>query len=246
MQERIADLIRKTVPDDSQHIWGLADLSGLLSERFAGYGYGIILGKRLDDSVIDSIIRGPTLEYWKLYNDTNIYLSALAEEVSGKINALVVKSLALTPTSSRLYRSPDYAWTLRSGFSHKMVGTRAGLGWIGKSDLFVSVRFGPRLRLASILVDYPLKPLSPPVDKSRCGRCNICVEACPAKAISGRLWNIKVDRDEYYDAFKCRQKAEELTLAATGQNEHEICGICISVCPAGRKRGPKKPDGPAV
>ncbi len=125
--------------------------------------------------------------------------------------------------------------TLRHYFSHKMVGTRAGLGWIGKSDLFVSVKFGPRLRLASILVDFPLKPLEPPIDSSRCGKCNVCVEACPAKAATGKLWNIKVDRDEFYDAYKCRDKAKEISLAATGQNEDEICGICIAVCPAGRK-----------
>lgn len=26
-------------------------------------------------------------------------------------------------------------------------------------------------------------------------------------------------------------------LGATGQDEHEICGICVAVCPAGRKQG---------
>ncbi len=235
MQERIIDLIRETISDDGWHIWGLADLSGLLHERFKGYRGGISIGKRLDDAVIDSIITGPTPEYWKLYQDTNVYLTALVEELAAKIEALGIKSLAIRPTSSRVDRSPDYARTLRHDFSHKMVGTRAGLGWIGKSDLFVSKKFGPRLRLASILVDNPLKPLAPPIGKSRCGKCNVCVEACPAQAISGKLWNTKIDRDEYYDAFKCQKKAMEFSLAATGQNDHEICGICIAVCPLGGK-----------
>ena len=56
-----------------------------------------------------------------------------------------------------------------------------------------------------------------------------------AQAANGKLWNIKIDRDEFYDAFKCRDKAKEISLAATGQNDDEICGICIAVCPAGRK-----------
>jgi epoxyqueuosine reductase len=232
MQGRLVELIRKTIPDENQHIWGFSDLSGLLHERFTGYGYGITIGKRLDDRVIDSIIAGPTMEYWKLYNETNIYLADLVTGIAEKINALGVRDLAILPTSSRVDRSPDYARTLRHDFSHKMLGTRAGLGWIGKSDLFISRKFGPRLRLASILVDYPLKPLEHPINKSRCGKCNVCVEACPAGAISGKLWNTTVDRDEYYDAFRCRNKAMELTLAATGQDEHEICGICISACPA--------------
>ena len=235
MQGKIVELMRQTVPDDGQHIWGLADLSGLLHERFKGYSYGISIGRKLDDAIIDSIITGTNMEYYRLYKETNVYLLSLVTDLAAKINALGVRSLTITPTSNQLYRSPEYTQTLRHYFSHKMVGTRAGLGWIGKSDLFVSVKFGPRLRLASILVDFPLKPLEPPIDSSRCGKCNVCVEACPAKAATGKLWNIKVDRDEFYDAYKCRDKAKEISLAATGQNDDEICGICIAVCPAGRK-----------
>ncbi len=235
MQERIVELLSKTIPDDGRHIWGLADLSGLLHERFKGYGYGICIGKRLDDSVIDSLIKGTNMEYYRLYKDTNAYLSGLVTDLAAKINELGIRSLSITPTSNQLYRSPEYARTLRHYFSHKMVGTRAGLGWIGKCDLFISVKFGARLRLASVLVDHPLKPLQPPIDKSRCGKCNVCVEACPAGAANGKLWNTKVDRDEFYDAFRCRDKAKEVSLAATGQNDDEICGICISVCPVGRK-----------
>ncbi|MCX6001843.1 MAG: 4Fe-4S binding protein [Chloroflexi bacterium] len=235
MQSKIVELMRQTVPDDGQHIWGLADLSGLLHERFKGYSYGISIGRKLDDAIIDSIITGTNMEYYRLYKETNVYLLGLVTNLAAKINALGVRSLAITPTSNQLYRSPEYTRTLRHYFSHKMVGTRAGLGWIGKSDLFVSVKFGPRLRLASILVDFPLKPLEPTIDSSRCGKCNVCVEACPARAATGKLWNIKVDRDEFYDAYKCRDKAKEISLAATGQNKDEICGICIAVCPAGRK-----------
>ena len=235
MQGKIVELMRQTVPDDGQHMWGLADLSGLLHERFKGYSYGISIGRKLDDAIIDSIITGTNMEYYRLYKETNVYLLSLVTDLAAKINALGVRSLTITPTSNQLYRSPEYTQTLRHYFSHKMVGTRAGLGWIGKSDLFVSVKFGPRLRLASILVDFPLKPLEPPIDSSRCGKCNVCVEACPAKAATGKLWNIKVDRDEFYDAYKCRDKAKEISLAATGQNDDEICGICIAVCPAGRK-----------
>jgi epoxyqueuosine reductase QueG len=236
MQDKIVELIRNTIPDDGRHIWGLADLSGLLHERFKGYDYGISIGKRLDDAVIDSIIAGTNMDYYRLYRETNVYLLGLETELSAKINELGVRSLAITPTSNQLYRSPEYTRTLRHYFSHKMVGTRAGLGWIGKCDLFVSVKFGPRLRLASVLVDHPLKPLQPPIDKSRCGKCIACVEACPAGAASGKLWNINVDRDDFYDAFKCRDKAKEVSLAATGQDDDEICGICVAVCPKGRKQ----------
>jgi epoxyqueuosine reductase len=236
MQDKIAEIIRKIVPDDGQHIWGFADLSGLLHPRFNAYNYGITVGKKLDDAIMDSVVEKPNPVYYKLYLDTNAYLADLVTRIAREISLLGVNCLAIRPTSSQeIDRAPDYLKTLRHHFSHKMVGTRAGLGWIGKTDLFVSIEFGPRLRLVSILVDHPLKPLLAPIDKSRCGKCNICVEACPAGAATGQLWNIKVDRDEYYNAFKCQKKALELSKEFAS-SDHEICGICMAVCPLGKKK----------
>jgi epoxyqueuosine reductase QueG len=48
--------------------------------------------------------------------------------------------------------------------SHKMVATRAGLGWIGKTDLFVSNKYGPRVRLASIRIDAPVSSINKPIN----------------------------------------------------------------------------------
>jgi epoxyqueuosine reductase len=234
----IENLIQRKVPDGGEHIWGFADLTGLLHERFKGYDYGIVVGKMLDDRIIDSVIEGPTTEYHKLYVDTNRYLAALVKELAEDLSALGIKSLAINPTQNEVDRADDYDQTLRHTFSHKMVATRAGLGWIGKTDLFISREFGPRLRLASILVDYPLRPLHPSIDESRCGECNLCVDACPAKAASGKLWNIRVDRDEFYSARKCKETANRLSLERINQ-DMRLCGICVSICPIGQQRRSK-------
>ena len=230
----IENLIHRKVPDDGEHIWGFADLTGLLHQRFRGYDYGIVVGKKVDDSVIDSVINGPTMEYYKLYVDTNRYLSGMVKEIADDLKASGIKSLAINPTDSEADRADDYDRTLRHTFSHKMVGTRAGLGWIGKTDLFISRKFGPRLRLASVLVDRPLKPLNPPINKSSCGKCNLCVEVCPAQAANGKLWNIRVDRDEFYSARKCKETANRLSLERINQ-DMRLCGICVSVCPIGQQ-----------
>jgi epoxyqueuosine reductase QueG len=232
---KLKNLIQKRIPDDGEHIWGFADLTGLLHERFKRYNYGIVVGKKLDDSIVDSVINGPTMEYCNQYIDTNRYLSSLMKELAKELKSLGVKSLPINPTPSEVDRADDYDRTLRNTFSHKMVATRAGLGWIGKTDLFISKKFGPRLRLASVLVDYPLKPLNPPIDKSRCGKCNLCVAACPAKAASGKLWNIRIDRDEFYSAAKCKETANRLTLEKIGR-DMRLCGICVSVCPVGQDK----------
>jgi epoxyqueuosine reductase QueG len=114
-----------------------------------------------------------------------------------------------------------------------MVATRAGLGWIGKTDLFISKKFGTRLRLSSILINKEVKPESKLIDKSRCGNCSICVEKCPAHAATGQLWDIHTDRDIFFDAFRCREKCSEFGRTLL-KIEKRICGICVAVCPIGK------------
>jgi len=232
---KLKNLMQKIIHDDGEHIWGFADLTGLLHQRFNGYDYGIVIGKKLDDSIIDSVINGPNMEYCNQYIDTNRYLSGLVKGLAEELKALGIKSLPISPTPSEVDRADDYDQTLRNTFSHKMVATRAGLGWIGKTDLFISKKLGPRLRLASVLVDYPLKPLNQPIDRSRCGKCNLCVAACPAQAANGKLWNIHIDRDEFYSAAKCKETANRLTLEKIGR-DMRLCGICVSVCPVGQDK----------
>jgi epoxyqueuosine reductase QueG len=116
-----------------------------------------------------------------------------------------------------------------------MVATRAGLGWIGKTDLFISKKFGPRLRLVSILLSTPVKPKSKPVEKNRCGKCNLCVDICPANAANGKLWDITVEREEFFDPWKCRKQCAEFGSSRLGLDVR-ICGMCVSICPIGKTK----------
>ncbi len=233
----IENKVFSLIPDKYEYINGFADLSGLLDGKYENYNYAIVIGKKLDDKIIDSIKDGPSGEYFNLYNETNKDLSELAGKISEKLSSLNIKNLVIEPTVTE--EEVGEIKNLSYDFSHKMAATRAGLGWIGKTALFVSEKFGTRLRLATILTDYPLKCENMPVDESKCGKCSICVEACPAGAATGKLWNKDMKRDDFYNPFKCLQKCKELTLKNMGE-EKSICGICISVCPVGRKAGEKK------
>ena len=71
---------------------------------------------------------------------------------------------------------------------------------------------------------------SSPIDESKYGMCNKCVEACPASAIKGMLWNVNVAREELLNSFKCRQKARGLLNEKIGIKS-AICGKCIEICP---------------
>jgi epoxyqueuosine reductase len=220
------------IPADN-YIYGFANLTGLLDKKFDGFNYGISIGRKLDYSIVDKVIDGPTKEYYGLYRQINEDLEKLTTEISDDLNNSDLETLNIKPTVSIPDLDSIYFSTLRTDFSHKMVATRAGLGWIGKTDLFISKEFGPRLRLVSILLKTPLVTKSKPINKSRCGTCNICVEICPAKAANGKLWDITVEREEFFGPWKCRTQCSEFGKTKLGIDAR-ICGICIAVCPIGR------------
>lgn len=63
-----------------------------------------------------------------------------------------------------------------------------------------------------------------------CGTCTKCVDICPANALSDKLWNINIDRNEFYNVGLCVKKATEMTIQNIGINKY-LCGRCITVCP---------------
>jgi epoxyqueuosine reductase len=231
----ISDLLKNNLIPSSDYISGFADLNGLLPENYSDFAYGISIGKRLDDKIIDGIKNGPTTEYYNYYKQVNTELAALAGKINTDFIGNGIEAMLVPPTvSSQSKGYSEYLRTLTVDISHKMVATRAGLGWIGKTDLFISKAFGPRLRLTSILLKQNPGKLAVPVVKSKCGTCIICIQKCPAKAGNGKSWNIHVHRDEFFDAHKCRQQCGEFGKQLSGEDQR-ICGICVSVCPIGRK-----------
>ena len=230
----IKSLVEKHLIPREEYIYGFADLRGLLPPGFSNYKFGISIGRKLDDKIIEGLLDGPTLEYYEHYHHINRELAILSQRIQEELRIVKINSHPVVPTIS--LGSPDYRKyldTLSYDISHKMVATRAGLGWIGKTDLLISKKFGPRLRLVSILLESNPGEIAVPVEKSRCGKCTICVEKCPAGAASGMLWSTNVSRDQFFDAFRCREKCGELARQKLNVDER-ICGLCVSVCPVGK------------
>ena len=230
----INNILKEHLLPAENYIFGFADLTGLLQNKFIGFNYGISIGRKLDYKIVDKVNNGPTPEYYSHYRQINKDLSLLTKKISDDLNKNDIETLKIDPTVSTSELDSVYFNTLRTDLSHKMVATRAGLGWIGKTDLFISREFGPRLRLVSILLKTPVKPKLKPVDMSRCGNCSICVDICPAKAANGKLWDITVDREAFYDPWKCRNQCVEFGRNRLGLDVR-ICGICVAACPIGQK-----------
>ena len=110
-------------------------------------------------------------------------------------------------------------------FPHKTAAASAGLGWIGKTALFVSPQFGPAVRLATVFTDLDL-PVGDAIAEGRCGDCRACVDACPAGCGRDVQWRAGMARDELFDAAACRRQ-----MALFDNIDAQICGICIAACP---------------
>lgn len=183
----------------------------------------VVFAIALPKDVIRGIDKGPTPEYYQTYISVNTKLRALAD---GTVKLLEEQGFA---ARAQYGDNIEFTAPYTTMLPYKTAALRAGLGWIGRSDLFVTEQYGSAIRLMTVLTDAPL-PCGTPVTKSRCGNCTRCVEACPAKAIKGTLWEDGIAREELYDPKKCSEMARALTLKNTHQNA-TICGKCIEVCP---------------
>jgi len=68
-------------------------------------------------------------------------------------------------------------------FSLRYAAVSAGLGFIGKNGLLITPEYGPRVRLAAVITNIDLKSNARCIEPN-CGMCTLCIENCPAKAIS--------------------------------------------------------------
>ncbi len=190
---------------------------------FEGLEYAVSLVVRLSDAVVDEIEDGPTKTYFHHYRTVNAYIDRAAEKLVLMLNAEGFRAAAIPASQS----VGEYA----GRFSHKKCAVRAGLGSIGKSALFLSRKYGPRVRLGTVFTDAPL-PVEEHEYRDRCGGCNICAESCAALAIRGVNYVPGMERREIFDARAC---SEYMKREFQGIGRGAVCGVCMRVCPLGMR-----------
>lgn len=214
-------------------LFGIADLAELEDletdpeELFDGFARAVVLGVKLSDAAVDGCVDGPTPLYQYAYSMANQMLDTLACRVARMIEERGHRALPL-PASKLLDLD-----RLAGNVSYKAVGRMAGLGWQGKSLLLVTPEFGPRVRLVTVLTDWPLAPGHPTAN--RCGSCTACADACPAEAIKNTPTEGHYsDRDEALHFDRCARMCLEV-FAKRAHIEKPICGVCVRVCPWGSR-----------
>jgi epoxyqueuosine reductase len=104
---------------------------------------------------------------------------------------------------------------------------RAGLGFVGKHTNLISRKLGNWIFLSEIITTLEIEPDAP--EKNHCGKCSLCISACPTNAITAPF---------QLDARRC---ISYLTIELKGSIPVELrpaignriygCDDCLAVCP---------------
>ncbi len=216
-------------------LWGAADLRDFSTpsdETGQEFQYAISWAAPMNPQIMLNIQNGPNQAYAEEYTRVNNHINKLTEALTAEIKTRGFRSKPLAAS----VRTDTV--NIKGDFPHKTAATRAGLGWIGRHCQLITRPFGPWVRLGTIFTDIVFK-CGPPIERSFCGRCMRCVEACPAKALNGNAWYPGLPREEILDVRTCDQwKKEHYFQYHKGHN----CGICSAVCPPGLKVLQKNSD----
>ena len=209
-------------------LWGIADLREFTTPKDAGghrLPFAVAWVIPMDPHIMAGIRQGPNRAYADEYARVNQLITALARRLADELKDRGFRAYALAASE----RTDNV--NIKGDFPHKTAATRAGLGWIGRHCQLITRKFGSWIRLGTVFTDMALFS-GTPLERSFCGRCMDCVEACPANALKGNEWYPGLQREKILDVAACdRWKKENYFEYHRGHN----CGICSSVCPYGRK-----------
>lgn len=201
-------------------IVGACDLGYAPIEDFPNMRYAVSLGIKLSDAVFKTIDTAPSFVYFQHYRTANTILDTIAFNLARQIENEGYLALPVAASQSLGSKNP-----YNGIVPHKTAAVLSGLGFVGKSGLFLSNDYGSKIRLATVLTDLPLF-YDGEIIKNGCGDCTLCRDACPAGAIYGTPPT--ADGQRNFDAEKCSRYMKE-HFQSIGRGS--VCGICIKACP---------------
>ena len=187
-------------------------------DEFSNLNYGISLVLRLPKEAIEALLNDEFKKYWKIFHQQIGTLTEIALNTEKLIKDNGYDAFALT-----MQRNECDMEKLLSKLPYKTLATSSGLGWIGRSALFVCEEYGSAVALSAILTDMPLN-VAKPITDSYCDDCEECQKACPVDAINPTKWNARLNRSDIIDIDVCSQYVIDQFKSGLG------CSKCLCNC----------------
>lgn len=154
----------------------------------------VVLGHRMLDGGLDTEnMRVAISARMGVMDTSKSHLYQLAKFIEDKFR---VKSAPILSSYPLDMEAP--ALGLRGDVSLRHAAVAAGVGVLGRHNLLMHPKFGSRLSLTGILTELPLSS-DEPFKEELCNNCNLCVEACPGKAL---------DSEGKTDELKCLKSSQ--------------------------------------
>lgn len=182
-----------------------------------GLNYAVSIVIKLSDAVIDGITDAPTHAYFHHYRTVNTHIDNVLLQAGMKIEEMGYRYIPVAASQS--------INGLQGLFQHKTAARLSGLGGIGKSGLFISNKFGARVRLGTLITDMPLE-VGTPFCGDICGGCRACVMACPAMALENKSFSLDNPNDTINRSLCSAYMKDAFKHIGRGA----VCGICIKNC----------------
>lgn len=206
---------------------GVSDV-GFFYDETEKLPYGMSIAVRLSEEIIDEIENEPTHTYFNHYRNVNAFIDAMLLQAGLFLQKKGYRYVTVAASQSINKDS----WNYSGRYSHKKAATLSGLGSIGRNSLFLHKEYGSLVRLGTLFTDCRFDCGCKDIPNI-CDGCDICVKACPAKAIKGGSWHPGVPREEIFDPEKCSQYMKT-QFQKIGRGS--VCGICMKVCPKNKLR----------
>ena len=230
----------------------LIEATAILHEPLEGIRSALVIGVRQSFAALDS----PLLQMAQ--HDT-LYAYSKVVEVSHSL-VRVLEDAGHAAVAVPAFLPIDMSDDLQGmcgEVDHRRAAVEAGIGTYGLNNLLITKKYGPRIRLASVLTTAPIAP-NRPLKRKLCVECGHCAEACPANALAepgntdkracGRMvfehglrglmrfgfsW-IEADKNERTELLRSRNIRELWQNFMTGM--YYTCFSCQAACSVGTAR----------
>lgn len=196
--------IEQQLRNEHVDIIQFVDITMLGIKQNRGFPFAILIGIAISPHFLQTVCNTPnyihTLE--DEYAQTESRIGLIADKLANNLISSGYKALSQSDNGLMAENAFDFE-TKTSALPHKTIAILSGIGYIGKSNLFITEEFGAAQCLGSVLTNAPLTVAKNNILQPKCNRCTICHHICPQKALHDVCWNTNTSRDEIVDVYNC-------------------------------------------